>query len=191
MEALRASILACRDCAPLFGFAPNPVVTGTQSARIMQISQAPSRSAHAQGRPFCDASGQTLRQSWYVIDDETFYDPANFYITAIAHCFPGKAKGGGDRPPPRHCADKWLAQEMDAVDNALYILIGGHAARYFFPREAITQLVFEDRQIRGKPAFILPHPSPLNVRWFREHPAFFSQRLPIIRAAVHTVLGLP
>ena len=57
----------------------------------------------------------------------------NFYITSIAHCYPGKSKNGGDRLPPKCCADKWLKKELEYVQNDIYILIGGKAAEYLFP----------------------------------------------------------
>ncbi|MFR0985782.1 MAG: uracil-DNA glycosylase family protein [Frisingicoccus sp.] len=53
----------------------------------MQISQAPSRTVHNTGKPFNDASGRRLRSEWYRISDETFYNPDNFYIVSIAHCY--------------------------------------------------------------------------------------------------------
>lgn len=188
MSGLRHAIEACRLCEADFGFTPRPVVRGNPAARIMQISQAPSRTAHGTGLPFDDASGRTLRHDWYQIDDDTFYNEDNFYITALGHCYPGRAPHGGDRPPPKRCAQTWLEKEMDAVDNRIYILIGGHAAGYFFPREKLSSLVWRDVTLRGKPAYVLPHPSPLNVRWFKANPAYFDERLPVVRAAVKEAL---
>ena len=42
--------------------------------KIMQISQAPSLNVHNTLKPFNDLSGKKLREKWYDIDDETFYD---------------------------------------------------------------------------------------------------------------------
>lgn len=191
LRALHDEIRACRRCEADFGFPPRPVVFGSAHAKIVQISQAPSRTVHRTGRPFDDASGRRLRAAWYRIPDAAFYDPALFYIVSIAHCYPGKNPHGGDRPPPRACADRWLARELALVENELYVLVGAAAAAYFFPGQPLTPLVFRDLAIGGKPAFVLPHPSPLNTRWLREHPAFEAERLPVVRAAVHAALGLP
>lgn len=109
-----------------------------------------SRTARNTGKPFNDASGRRLRSEWYRIPDETFYNPENFYIVSIAHCYPGKASSGGDRRPPRCCADKWLTQELTLVQNEFYILIGGYAAAYLFPGKKLTDLVFQDLEINGK-----------------------------------------
>lgn len=46
------------------------------------------------------------------------------------------------------------------------------------------------RMQRRAPAFVLPHPSPLNVKWFLDHPEFERVRVKEIESAVHQVLGL-
>lgn len=189
-QTLRQQIGACRRCQDDFGFEPRPILFGNPQAKIMQISQAPSRAVHNTGRPFNDASGQRLRREWYQISDEDFYNPDNFYITSTAHCYPGKNPKGGDKRPPKCCAPLWLSQEVELVQNRLYILIGGAAASCFFPKQRLTDLVFQDLTINGKPAFVLPHPSPLNVKWLRDYPQFQSRRILEVAEAVHQVLGL-
>lgn len=187
---LHNQILQCQLCQDTFGFEPHPIVLGNYNAKIMQIGQAPSKSVHKTGKPFNDASGRKLRREWYQISDEDFYNPDNFYITSMAHCYPGKAPGGGDRLPPKICSKQWLLKEMELVDNEIYILIGGIAAEFFFPGEKITSLAFEDKQINEKPAYILPHPSPLNMKWFKDYPQFAEKRVFKIRKEVHRVLGI-
>lgn len=188
---LREQILSCRQCQSDFGFEPHPIVFGNPGAKIMQISQAPSRTVHNTRKPFNDASGRRLRSEWYRISDETFYNPDNFYIVSIAHCYPGKNPKGGDNRPPKCCADKWLSQELGLVQNEIYILIGGSAAAYFFPKQKLTELVFQDLTLNGKRTFVLPHPSPLNVKWFRDYPEFMEKRVFEIEKAVHKTLGIP
>lgn len=190
LHALQEEIARCRRCRGLFGFEPRPVVQGNERSKIFQLGQAPSRTVHRTGRPFDDASGKKLKGQWYGIGDEIFYDPDCFYLASMARCYPGKAKGGGDLKPPAFCADLWLPREMERVQNQLYILVGGYAAARFFPGRRMGQLAFEDLDIAGKPAFVIPHPSPLNVKWFRDHPAFEAERVPVVRAAVHRALGL-
>ena len=187
---LHNQILQCRLCQDTLGFEPHPIILGNYNAKIMQISQAPSKSVHETGKPFNDASGRKLRGEWYQISEEEFYNPDNFYIASMAHCYPGKAPGGGDRRPPGICPKRWLLKEMELVDNEIYIIIGGIAAEFFFPGEKITSLAFEDKQINGKPAYILPHPSPLNMKWFRDHPQFTEKRIFKIRKEVHKVLDI-
>lgn len=188
---LQEQIVDCRLCQETFGFQPHPIVSGNPNAKIMQISQAPSLSVHNTGKPFNDASGRRLRKEWYHIEDEVFYNPDNFYITSIAHCYPGKSASGGDRQPPKLCAETWLKKELDFVQNEIYLLIGGYAAKHFFPGQTITTLAFENKEINGKPAYILPHPSPLNIKWFKDYPDFLEKRIFEIDKEIHRVLKLP
>lgn len=187
---LQNEILECRLCQNTFGFEPHPIIMGNYNSKIMQISQAPSKNVHETGKPFNDASGKRLRREWYNISDDDFYNPNNFYIVSMAHCYPGKANSGGDRYPPKICSKKWLNNEIKLVDNEIYIIIGGIASEYFFKGEKITSLAFEDRQINGKPAYILPHPSPLNMKWFKDNPDFINKRIPKIQKEVHKVLNI-
>lgn len=191
LEKLQKEIQTCHDCKERFGYLPHPIAFGKKEAKIMQISQAPSKLVHETRLPFNDPSGKRLREQWYQISDEVFYDPMCFYITSIAHCYPGKAKNGGDHKPPKHCADKWLLKEMACVENEIYILIGRYAAHYFFPKEKFTEMIFKDHWLNGKPAFILPHPSPLNMRWFKMYPQFEAERMPMIAKVIKKTLGIP
>lgn len=187
---IKEQIISCRDCAQKFGYTPHPVFHGKAHSKIMQIGQAPSKRVHESGLPFNDPSGAKLKYQWYQITDEIFYNEDNFYMTGLAHCFPGKHPKGGDNPPPLACANKWLAQEMDMVDNEIYIVIGARAAKYLFPKESFEDLVLKNYRINGKPTIVLPHPSPLNVRWFKTHPSFEVNRVPEIKKMVWDVLGL-
>lgn len=189
-QNLQSQIQACRHCQLDFGFEPHPIVFGNPHAKIMQISQAPSRTVHNTGKPFNDASGRRLRSEWYKISDETFYNPDNFYIVSVAHCYPGKLPRGGDRRPPKCCANKWLVQELKLVRNEIYILIGSAAAAYFFPGEKLTSLVFQNLKMNGKMTFVLPHPSPLNMKWFQDYPEFLEKRVLEVEKVVHEVLGI-
>lgn len=155
----------------------------------MLIGQAPSRTVHLTRRPFNDASGRKLRR-WLGIDEATFWNQSLLYITAVGRCYPGSTgkKGGGDFPPSPICAPLWLNKEVALLEPQLYVLIGGHAARYCFGKKKLTELVFEELTYRGKPAFVLPHPSPLNMKWFKDHPYFEEQVIAGLQAAVKEVL---
>lgn len=189
-EQLKESILSCRDCRGKFGFAPVPIFHGHQHARIMQISQAPSKLVHMTKKPFNDPSGAKLKYQWYQITDEVFYNEDLFYITALAHCFPGKNPKGGDNPPPSACANKWLREELKLVDNELFVIIGSRAAKFMFPNDNFEDLVFNNHRIDNKPAIVLPHPSPLNIRWFKAHPDFEERRVPEVREMIWNVLKM-
>ncbi|MDR0508945.1 MAG: uracil-DNA glycosylase family protein [Candidatus Methanoplasma sp.] len=188
LDKLKTELFECRECRDLFGFEPRPVCMGNSGAKIVQVSQAPSIHVHNTGRSFNDISGRRLRNEWYEISEEVFYDPDIFYITSVGHCYPGKSKNKGDNPPPKICAQKWLSREIDMVRNKMFILVGKAAADFFFPKSDFTDLVFSDHTIKGRPAYVIPHPSPLNVRWFKEHPEFEKERIVEIRDTLHDLI---
>lgn len=186
LEKLQAQLRACRHCEGMLE--PRPVVHGNPGAPILQVSQAPGRKVHETGIPFNDASGRRLRQDWYQISDAQFYDPDLFYITSMGHCYPGKGKTG-DKKPPRCCFDMWTRREIELKPGTrMMLVVGREAASRLFPKREFTELVFQDQEYDGIPCYVLPHPSPLNVRWFRMHPEFESQRMPVIREKLHQVL---
>ncbi|MDD2656732.1 MAG: uracil-DNA glycosylase family protein [Patescibacteria group bacterium] len=187
-DKLVNEIKSCRDCRNIFGFEPNPVFSGNENSKILQISQAPSQNVHKTNKCFNDVSGKKLRNEWYQISDKDFYNDDNFYISAIGHCYPGKSSNGGDRKPPKHCADKWLWQEIKFVKSKIIILIGRYSAQYFFPKIEFPELIFNNQKIDDKLTIVLPHPSPLNQRWFKKYPEFETERLPEIRKIIHKVL---
>lgn len=102
--------------------------------------------------------------------------------------FPGKDKKGGDLKPSLKFAKEWLPKELSYLKPNLYLVIGRLAAEFFFPRRAFLDLVSSDQQINGKLALVLPHPSPLNIKWFKDNPTFEKLRIPIIRKYIHQSL---
>jgi uracil-DNA glycosylase family 4 len=188
LEELKSEILKCRICEEKFGYEPHPVVQGHENSRIVHISQAPSANVHKVRRSFSDKSGEKLKYEWYQISDETFYNPDNFYIVSLAHCYPGKSKNKGDNLPPKICAETWLNKELELVNNKIYILVGALAAKHFFPKEKFDDLVFKDNLLNKKLAYVLPHPSPLNIKWFIDHPNFEKERIVEVRNVIKKVL---
>ena len=178
----------CDYCKDKFGFTPHPVVVGSRHSKIVQISQAPSATVHETLKPFTDLSGKKLKYEWYKISDEDFYNPDNFYITSLAHCYPGKDLKGNDRTPPKVCLDKWVRKELEYIDNKIYIIIGSKAAKAFFPNENFNDLIFKNNYLNGKLTIVLPHPSPLNIKWFKDHPLFMEKRIVEIRNIIFDTL---
>ncbi|EMR02185.1 uracil-DNA glycosylase, family 4 [Cesiribacter andamanensis AMV16] len=166
------------------------MVWGRAEAPIMLIGQAPSRTVHQTRRPFNDASGKKLRR-WLGVNEDTFWNQSLFYIGAVGRCYPGSTgkKGGGDRPPSPICAPLYLDKEVVLLQPELYLMVGGHSARHFFGNKRLNELVFEDLRYKGMPAFVLPHPSPLNMKWFKDHPHFEEVVLPSLQAAVQAALS--
>ncbi len=176
----------CRICKNVIG---PPLVWGDKKAKIVQISQAPSQTAIKKQKVWSDAAGRRLKYEWYQVSDKVFYNPKNFYITALGHCFPGKDKKGGDKKPPKICADKWLHKEISYLKPKLFIVIGKMAATYLFPGKEYKELIFNDQKLNEIRCFVLPHPSPANIKWFKDNPEFGKRRLSKIRQTIHQILN--
>ena len=54
--------------------------------------------------------------------------------------------------------------------------------------ENYNDLIFKNNYLNGKLAIVLPHPSPLNIKWFKDHPEFMEKRIFEIRKIVKGVL---
>lgn len=181
----------CKECEHRFGFEPHPIQWGASDAKVLVISQAPGLRVHETGKPFYDLSGKKLRQQWFCLSEEQFYDPHLFYFTMVGHCFPGRNKNNTDKKPPKICWNKWTRQEINLLPTVkLIIVIGSEAASRMFPKQKLDSLVFDELTWQQKPCFVLPHPSPLNFRWIQNHPEFERQVLPKLRQELAQALNL-
>lgn len=191
LTLLQSQIAACRKCHSLFGHEPKPRVWGNLQAPVVLIGQAPSKKVHETGIPFNDQSGKRLRR-WLGLSEEQFWNKDFLYITSMAQCFPGKAaKGGGDNKPPAICAQTWLAPLMEQLRPEIYLIVGSYAARHFFPGRPLPELVFSALEINNKAAYVLPHPSPLNRKWFKDYPEFEKTRALEIRQHLQQFITPP
>ena len=66
-QKLIHNIQNCTICQEKFGFKPHPIFLGNINSKIVQISQAPSRTVHETLKPFTDQSGKKLKYEWYKI----------------------------------------------------------------------------------------------------------------------------
>jgi uracil-DNA glycosylase len=148
------------------------------------VGQAPGTRVHETGIPWNDPSGDRLR-AWLDVDRATFYDESRIAIIPTGLCYPGR-KGSGDAPPRPECAPTWhppLLALLPAVE--LILLVGRYArrpttsARGARPTLAGTVHAFADEY--GPRYLPLPHPSPRNQLWFRRHPWFEREVVPVLR----------
>jgi uracil-DNA glycosylase len=187
-KKLLADVHACRLCEANLPLGPNPVLRVSNTARILIIGQAPGTRVHETGIPWDDPSGKRLRD-WMQLDREQFYDESQIAIMPMGFCYPGKGKSG-DLPPRPECAAQWhdkLLAEMPDIE--LTILIGKYAQNHYLGsrRQTLAETV-SHWQDHPPGLFPLPHPSPRNLRWFRNHPWFENEVLPAFRSRLAAIL---
>ena len=165
LEAVHRDLSSCRACPNMIG----PVVHGPAvDTRVFLLGQAPGPREGGFGRPFAWTAGRTLFRWFYDamgVTEEQFR--ARVYMAAVARCFPGKAKGGGDRKPdPSEVArcGSFVAREVGILRPRLVIPVGALAI------EQVTGLKMPLAEIIGIPmttryfgieadVIALPHPS--------------------------------
>jgi len=187
-KKLLTDVRACRLCETELPLGPNPVLRASSTARILIIGQAPGTRVHETGIPWNDPSGERLRD-WMQIDRKKFYDESQIAIMPMGFCYPGKGKSG-DLPPRPECAAQWhdkLLAEMPAIE--LTLLIGKYAQNHYLGshRQTLAETV-SHWQDHLPGLFPLPHPSPRNLRWFRNHPWFEEEVLPAFRSRLGAIL---
>ena len=180
-----AEVLACTKCPLMVG----PVVTHHPLiANIYLVGQAPGPHEGKFGRPFAWTAGKMMFK-WFEtqgVDEKTFRD--HVFMGAVCRCFPGKAKGGGDRVPTPAEVDAcsgWMEREIHLMRPELMIPVGRLAIERFFPKALLSETI--GKQFRMK-AFghecdmiPLPHPSGAST-WFKMEPGktLLTQALKLI-----------
>lgn len=189
MDQLLDDIKSCTICKSKLPHAPNPVVTGSKTSKIVIIGQAPGRKVHETGIPWNDPSGDLLR-NWMGVEKKIFYDSAQIALMPMGFCYPGKGKSG-DLPPRPECAPRWHKELLAQMPEIrLLVLIGQYSQRYYLPklrRENLTETVRHFTDYLPE-YFVLPHPSPRNRVWLRNNPWFEKDVLPVFRERVCSLL---
>lgn len=190
LSALLAEIRACRACEAHLPLGPRPVLQAGRTARVLVVGQAPGARVHATGVPWNDRSGERLRE-WMGVDSALFYDAGSIALLPMAYCYPGRG-ASGDLPPRRECAALWLDRVLAELPHVeLTLLVGAYAQQHFLAgdrRATLTETVAAWRDY-GPARLPLPHPSPRNQGWFKHHPWFEHELVPVLRERVASVLG--
>jgi uracil-DNA glycosylase len=192
---LQRQLAACTLCPKMIG----PVVHGppVQSA-IYLLGQAPGPHEGKIGKPFAWTAGKTLF-SWFEagigVDEAQFR--SKVYMSAVARCFPGKAKSGGDRKPDAeeivNCM-QYIRREVQLQKPKLLIPVGALAIEQVLPESRkmkLVELIGQTARTRyhGQDVEViaLPHPSGAST-WHRMEPGktLLAQALELLR--IHPVI---
>ncbi|KRN22525.1 uracil-DNA glycosylase family protein [Lacticaseibacillus camelliae] len=166
---------------PLYKIDPN--------ARLLIISQAPSRKAQETESFWNDPSGDRLRD-WMGVTREEFYDTGRIGILPLDFYYPGKGKSG-DLPPRKGFAEKWHAPLLKLMPHVeLALLIGQYAQRYYLGtrRQKTLTATVQHYQDYLPQYFPLVHPSPLNYGWMKKNPWFEAGVVPALRQRVRGLI---
>ncbi|MGQ0508369.1 MAG: uracil-DNA glycosylase family protein [Myxococcaceae bacterium] len=156
-----------------------PVVHGPPVvSSLYLLGQAPGPHEGGLGRPFAWTAGKTLFH-WFKtalgVDEALFRE--RVYMSAVARCFPGKAKGGGDRKPdPTEIARcrTFVQGEVEILQPKLIIPVGALAIAQVLGHEGpLAGVVGRSHRIEyfgaEREVIPLPHPSGAST-WHRMEP---------------------
>lgn len=110
------------------------------------------------------------------------------YLSALARCFPGKAKGGGDKVPSRamisNCRPH-LTREFGLLEPRLVVPVGGLAIKELLGITRLSEAVGETYERDGVVYVPLPHPSGAST-WLNapENKERLARSLNLLREAV-------
>lgn len=125
------------------------------------------------------------------IEAERFYDPQCVALVPIGYCYPGRG-ASGDLPPRPECAGLWLERVLAQMPSIrLTLLVGAYAQQRLLAGErrgTLTETVAAWRDY-GPSRIPLPHPSPRNQGWFKHHPWFERELVPVLQARVSAALA--
>jgi uracil-DNA glycosylase len=190
LDLLLRAVRDCRMCEAHLPLGPRPLLSASETSRILIVGQAPGVRAHMRGVPWDDPSGERLR-AWMGVDRETFYDASRIAIVPMGFCYPGRGNGG-DLPPRPECAAHWLDPLLAKLPGIeLTLLVGRYAQRHFLGTARKGSLAETTKAWReyGAQYLPLPHPSPRNQPWLKRHPWFERESLPALRARVGALLA--
>jgi uracil-DNA glycosylase len=175
LRLVHEQLAACKACPKMVG----PVVHGPPVITpIFLLGQAPGPREGGLGRPFAWTAGRTLF-SWLQrtvgLDEAAVRE--RVYFAAVARCFPGKAKGGGDRRPDPGEIERCrvhLQREIDVLQPTLIIPVGALAiGQVLGGNPKLVEVVGGARRASflGVSADVvcLPHPSGAST-WHRSEP---------------------
>jgi uracil-DNA glycosylase len=176
LKVLHDELDACSACKDMIG----PVVHGPAlDTRVLLVGQAPGIHEGSRMKPFAWTAGKTLFR-WLAqatgADEEKIRDV--IYFSAVARCFPGKAKGGGgDRvPSPAEIVRcrRFLEGETRILKPELLLPVGSLAISEVLGRKGpLVGVIGSQQRVRYHGVecdmIALPHPSGAST-WHRMEP---------------------
>ena len=189
LAPLLRDVRRCEICVEHLPAGPRPILSASESARILIIGQAPGRRVHESGIPWDDPSGNRLRE-WLRVTTDEFYDASLIALVPMGFCYPGTGSSG-DLPPRPECAETWHERLIERMPEVkLTVLLSQYAHVRYLGRNrkpTVTATVKAWKQYR--PRYVpLPHPSPRNNIWLKKNPWFAEEVLPYLRRRVRQVL---
>jgi uracil-DNA glycosylase len=152
----RKRVQSCSICFPSGCNAP--VVDLPKRAGILLVGQAPGATEVTTRLPFTGPAGKRL-MGWF---ERAGLSREEVYLSALCRCFPGKARGGGDKVPSRamiQACRPHLARELQILQPRIIVPVGGLAIKELLGIGRLSDAVGKAFRRDGLVYIPLPHPS--------------------------------
>jgi uracil-DNA glycosylase family protein len=186
LTTLRQRAAHCREC-PLGALATQTVWgEGTERARLMVVGEQPGDREDLAGRPFVGPAGHLLDKALQVLG----WDRQALYVTNAVKHFKYELRGKRrmHKTPGQleilACAH-WLQGEIDAIQPAGIVALGGTAARSLLgrPVKVLGERGRWAERPDGIPVLVTLHPSALLRGDPQERERAFEQWVADLRVA--------
>jgi DNA polymerase len=154
LESIANDVHGCTQCQLCRGRTNTVPGTGSSTAEIVFIGEAPGKKEDENGVPFCGASGNLLDSLLATINLKR----ENIFITNIVKCRPPENRD----PLPEEkatCASLYLDQQLAVIKPKLIVTLGRHALNYFIPNQKISEVHGKPKRYKGQVYLALYHPA--------------------------------
>ena len=125
LEVVAAEAATCTRCRLAEGRTQVVFGTGSPTARLLFIGEAPGAEEDRQGIPFVGRSGKLLDQ---LIDEELGMRRADVYIANVVKCRPPENRD--PKPDEIDACRPYLTAQLDLIRPAVCITLGRFAAQW-------------------------------------------------------------
>ncbi len=163
MDALRARVTVCVQCAHLAGSRTNVVFgVGDIHSALMFVGEAPGADEDIQGEPFVGAAGQLLTKIIQAMGQAR----STVYIANILKCrpdTPGQTSGNRKPTSPEMATClPYLSEQIDLIQPKVIVALGATAIEGLLGKsEGISKLRGHWQSFRGTPLMPTYHPAYL------------------------------
>jgi uracil-DNA glycosylase len=176
VQKIADEIAGCTLCGLHEGRTQTVPGSGSPTADIMFIGEAPGQYEDEQGIPFVGRSGQYLN---YLLDKIGLTRP-DVFITNVVKCRPP-----GNRDPQTaeiKACKPYLDRQIDTLDPKVIVTVGRYSMARYFPKAKITDIHGQPFYQDGRAYYPIYHPAAAlrNPRLKRDMEDDFQRLLEVI-----------
>ncbi len=153
LDDVASRVRVCTKCELCRGRTLAVPGSGSSSAEIMFIGEAPGWNEDKEGVPFVGAAGKFLNEMLAAIDltrDEVF-------ITNVVKCRP---PGNRDPLPDEILACRqYLDEQIEAINPRVIVTLGRHSMARWFPNERISRIHGQPKEFGAQLVVPMFHPA--------------------------------